>query len=86
VVILSFIGWASFARVIRGMALSISKRDHVTSARALGAGDLRIIFRHVLPHTMSFAIVSMTLSIPGYILGESGLSFIGLGIQDPQAS
>ncbi|MBD3391138.1 MAG: ABC transporter permease subunit [Chitinivibrionales bacterium] len=86
VVILSFIGWASFARVIRGMALSISKRDHVTAAKALGAGDFRIIFRHVLPHTMSFAIVSMTLSIPGYILGESGLSFIGLGIQDPQAS
>ncbi len=86
VVILSFIGWASFARIIRGMALSISRRDHVTAAKAVGAGDLRIIFRHVLPHTMSFAIVSMTLSIPGYILGESGLSFIGLGIQDPQAS
>jgi peptide/nickel transport system permease protein len=86
VIILSFIGWASFARVIRGMALSIRKRDHVSAAKALGARDLYIIFRHVLPHTMSFAIVSMTLSIPGYILGESGLSFIGLGIQDPQAS
>lgn len=86
VVIMSFIGWAGFARVIRGMALSISKRDFVTAARALGAGDLRIIIRHVLPQTLSYAIVSLTLSIPAYILGESALSLIGLGIQDPHAS
>jgi peptide/nickel transport system permease protein len=86
VVILSLIGWAGFARVIRGMALSIGKRDFVTAARALGASDLRIIFIHILPQTLSYAIVSMTLSIPGYILGESALSLIGLGIQDPQAS
>lgn len=86
VVILSLIGWAGFARVIRGMALSIGKRDFVTAAKALGASDLRIIFIHILPQTLSYAIVSMTLSIPGYILGESALSLIGLGIQDPQAS
>ncbi|MBN1307384.1 MAG: ABC transporter permease [Chitinispirillaceae bacterium] len=86
VVILSLIGWAGFARVIRGMALSIGKRDFVTAARALGASDLRIIFVHILPQTLSYAIVSMTLSIPGYIIGESALSLIGLGIQDPQAS
>ena len=86
VVILSLIGWAGFARVIRGMSLSISKCDFVTAARALGASDLRIIFHHILPQTLSYAIVSMTLSIPGYILNESALSLIGLGIQDPQAS
>jgi peptide/nickel transport system permease protein len=86
VVILSLVGWAGFARVIRGMALSIGKRDFVTAARALGASDFRIIFVHILPQTLSYAIVSMTLSIPGYILGESALSLIGLGIQDPQAS
>jgi len=86
VVILSLIGWAGFARVIRGMALSISKRDFVTAARAIGASHKRIIFIHILPQTLSYAIVSMTLSIPGYILGESALSLIGLGIQDPQAS
>jgi peptide/nickel transport system permease protein len=86
IVILSFIGWAGFARVIRGMVLSISKRDFVTAAKALGATDLRVIIRHILPQTLSYAIVSITLSIPGYILGESTLSFIGLGIQDPQAS
>jgi peptide/nickel transport system permease protein len=86
VVILSFIGWAGFSRVVRGMTLSISKRDFVTAARASGASDLRIIFNHVLPQTMSYAIVSMTLAIPGYILNESALSLIGLGIQDPYAS
>lgn len=86
VVILSLIGWAGFARVIRGMALSINKRDFVTAARSIGASHKRIIFIHILPQTLSYAIVSMTLSIPGYILGESALSLIGLGIQDPQAS
>ncbi|MDR2578351.1 MAG: ABC transporter permease [Chitinispirillales bacterium] len=86
VVIMSLIGWAGFARVIRGMSLSIGQRDYVTAAKALGAGHLRIIFRHILPQTMSYAIVSMTLAVPSYILGESALSLIGLGIQDPYAS
>jgi len=86
VIIMSLVGWAGFARVIRGMSLSIGQRDYVTAARALGAGHLRIIVRHILPQTMSYAIVSMTLSIPSYILGESALSLIGLGIQDPHAS
>ena len=86
VIIMSLIGWAGFARVIRGMSLSIGQRDYVTAARALGASHIRIITRHILPQTMSYAIVSMTLSIPAYILGESALSLIGLGIQDPHAS
>lgn len=86
VVIMSFIEWAGFARIIRGMSLSISKQDFVKAAKALGASDLRIITRHVLPQTLSYAIVALTLTIPAYILGESTLSFIGLGIQDPQAS
>jgi peptide/nickel transport system permease protein len=86
VVIMSLVGWASFARVLRGMVLSISKRDFVKASKSLGASDLRLIMIHVLPQTMSFAIVSITLSIPGYILGESALSLLGLGIQDPQAS
>ena len=86
VVILSFIGWASLARIIRGLVLSISEMDYVTSARAMGVPHSRIIIRHVLPNTFSYAIVAATMSIPGYILGESGLSLIGLGIQDPEAS
>ncbi len=86
ILIMSFIGWASFSRIIRGMTLSIAKRDYVTAAKAIGASDARIILVHILPHTMSFSIVSLTLSIPGYILGESALSLIGLGIVDPAAS
>ncbi|MFW5798346.1 MAG: ABC transporter permease [Planctomycetota bacterium] len=86
VTILAFIGWAGMARVIRGMVLGASRNDYVLAARALGGGNLRIIVRHVLPITLSYAIVSATLAIPGYMLGESGLSFIGLGIQEPQAS
>ena len=60
--------------------------DYVTSARAMGVPDRLVIVRHVLPNTLSYAIVSATMSIPGYILGESGLSLLGLGIQDPEAS
>jgi len=86
VVIMSFIGWAGFARVIRGLVLAIRAMDYAVAARALGAGSGRIIVRHVLPNTLSYAIISLTMGIPGYILGESGLSMIGLGIQDPEAS
>lgn len=86
VVILSFIGWASFARVIRGMAMSLREREYVNAARAMGIPDLKIIIRHIIPHTMSYGIVALVLGIPGYILGESSLSLIGLGIQEPDAS
>lgn len=86
VVILSFIGWAGMARVVRGMVLSIREREFVLAARATGVRGIQIIYRHILPNVLSYAIVSLTLSIPGYILGESGLSLLGLGIQDPHAS
>lgn len=86
IIILSFIGWAGFARVIRGLVLSLRQQDFVQSAEALGASTGRIIVWHILPNTLSFAIISATLSIPGYILGESALSVIGLGIREPQAS
>ena len=84
--ILAFIGWPGLARVIRGQVLSIRERDFVTAAVSVGASHLRIIVRHILPNTFSYTIVAATLSIPGYILGESGLSFLGLGIQEPDAS
>ena len=86
VVILSFIGWAGLARVIRGMCLSLREREFVLAARVMGVSDLRIIVRHILPHTVSYSIISVMLAIPGYILAESALSLIGLGIQDPYAS
>jgi len=86
VVIMSFIGWAGFARVIRGMVISERERDYVVAAKALGAGHARILLRHIIPSTFNYTIISATLSIPGFILGESALSLLGLGIQEPDAS
>ncbi len=86
VVILALIGWASLARIIRGMALSLKNRDYVAAAKLLGVPDVVIIIRHILPHTVSYSLVAMMLTIPGYILSESGLSLLGLGIQDPVPS
>ncbi len=84
--ILAFRGWAGMARVIRGMVLSAKNEEYVQAARAIGASDKRIIIKHVLPVTTTYVIVSATVAVPGYIIMESGLSFIGLGIQEPAAS
>ena len=86
VIILALIGRAGFARVVRGMVLSIKNQEFVQAAKSIGASRLRIIVKHILPQTASFVIVAMTLSVPSYILSESGLSFLGLGIQQPDAS
>ena len=86
VIILSLIGWATEARVIRGMVLSLRERDYVVAARALGFSDWRILSRHILPNTLSFVIVTATLSVPFFILSEVALSFLGVGIQEPEAS
>lgn len=86
VVILSFIGWAGLARVVRGMVLSIREQEYVLAAKSYGASSLRIILKHIIPNTYSYLLIAATLSIPGYILGESALSLLGLGIQEPYAS
>ena len=86
VIILSLIGWAGLARIIRGMSISLKEREYVLAAKAMGLSDRTIIVRHILPHTLSYSIIAIMLSIPGYILGESALSLLGLGIQDPYAS
>jgi peptide/nickel transport system permease protein len=86
IIILSFIGWAGMARVIRGMTLSLREQQFVLAARSLGQSHLKIIVRHILPNTMSYVIVAATLSVPYYILGEVVLSFLGVGIQEPSAS
>ena len=64
VLILALIGWAGFARVVRGMVLSIKSEDYVQAAQAIGASKMRIIIKHILPQTTSFVIVAMTLSVP----------------------
>ncbi len=86
ILILSLVLWASLARIIRGMVLSLRENEYVTAAEALGMSSLRVVTRHILPNTASFVIVAATLSVPGYILGEVALSFLGAGIQEPTAS
>jgi peptide/nickel transport system permease protein len=86
VAITSFIGWAGLARVIRGQVLSIKEREFVQAAQVIGANPLYIITRHVLPQTATYLIVAATLSVPSFIVSESVLSLIGLGIQQPDPS
>jgi len=84
--VFSLIGWGGLARIIRGLVLSLRDLEFVLAARASGLGDLRVIVRHVLPNTISYVIVAATLTIPGVILGESGLSYLGVGVQEPSTS
>jgi peptide/nickel transport system permease protein len=86
VFITSFIGWAGLARVIRGQVLSIKEREFVQAAKSMGANPFYIIVRHVLPQTATYIIISATLAVPGFIVAESVLSLIGLGIQQPDPS
>ncbi|MEX2502745.1 MAG: ABC transporter permease [Trueperaceae bacterium] len=79
VVVLGFVGWGGLARTIRSLIFSIREMDYAQAAKALGAGEGRILWRHLLPATASYVIVDLTLTIPGFILTETGLSFIGLG-------
>jgi peptide/nickel transport system permease protein len=84
--IIGIMGWPEFARLIRGNVLSISQKEYVESARAIGAKDSRIIFRYLLPNSLSPIIVAATFRVAGAILQESSLSFLGMGVQPPQAS
>jgi peptide/nickel transport system permease protein len=85
-IILSIIGWTGLARVIRGRMLQLREEDFVIAARLAGTSDLNLIFQHLLPSCMSYLIVSITLAIPGMILGETALSFLGLGMREPAIS
>ncbi len=84
--ILSIIGWTGLARVMRGKLLELREADFVMAARVAGALDGAIIRRHLLPSFMSYLIVSLTLAVPGMILGENALSFLGLGLRPPVVS
>jgi peptide/nickel transport system permease protein len=86
VVILSLVGWAGTARIIRGLSLSIAQRQFVLAAQEMGQSTFKILIKHILPNLVSYLLVAATLSIPAYILGEAALSFLGLGIQEPSAS
>ncbi len=86
ITILSFVGWGGLARTIRSMVLQLREMEYAQAATALGASEARVLIRHILPGTFTYLIVVMTLAIPGFILGESALSFLGLGIQEPASS
>lgn len=83
---ISAVGWASFARVIRGQVLSLRSSPFIEAARAIGCGNRRIIFVHLLPQCIPLCLVMMGLKLGGYILTEASLSFLGLGAQPPSPS
>ena len=85
-IIIGLTSWMGVARLVRAEFLSLRERDFVVAARAIGARDTRIIFRHILPNAMSPVLVSATLGIAGAILTESALSFLGIGVQPPTPS
>jgi peptide/nickel transport system permease protein len=82
-IILSIVGWTGLARVVRGRFLSLREEEFVTAARLDGSGEMRIILRHMVPSFMSHIIASLTLAVPGTILAETSLSFLGLGLRSP---
>lgn len=84
--VIGITGWMGVARLVRSEFLSLKEREFVLSARALGASDMRIIFRHILPNAMAPVLVSATLGVAGAILTESALSFLGIGVQPPTPS
>ena len=85
-VALGLVQWLTMARIVRGQVLSLKQQTFVEAARALGAGDGSIIFRHIVPNTLGPVIVYTTLTVPAVILQEAFLSFLGLGVQPPAAS
>jgi len=85
-VILSFIGWTGLARVVRGRFLALREEDFVMAARLAGASEWRIIIRHLVPSFLSYLIANLTLAIPSMILGETSLSFLGVGLRPPVVS
>jgi peptide/nickel transport system permease protein len=85
-VVIGVTGWMGVSRLVRAETLSLKERDFVAAARAQGAGDARIIFRHILPNTLAPVLVAATLGVAGAILTESALSFLGIGVQPPTPS
>lgn len=85
-IVIGITGWMGVARLVRAELLSLKEQEFVQAARAFGASDLRIIFRHLLPNAMAPVLISATFGIAGAILTESALSFFGLGVQPPTPS
>jgi peptide/nickel transport system permease protein len=86
IIALAAVGWVGYARLARAQVLSLRQRDHVAAARALGAGPLRVLRRHLLPLALAPLIVEATFGVAAAVIAEAGLSFLGLGVQPPAAS
>jgi peptide/nickel transport system permease protein len=86
VIIFAFIGWTELARVARGKFISLKNEEYVLAAKIAGVSDAKIIIKHLLPGFISYLVVATTLAIPGMILGETAMSFLGLGIRSPATS
>jgi peptide/nickel transport system permease protein len=86
VLVIALIGWTGTTRLIRGQTFALRNLEYVTSARALGAGSFRIMFVHIMPNLISVVMISLATSIGSLILTESALSFLGLGVQPPEAT
>jgi peptide/nickel transport system permease protein len=84
--VVALFGWAYLARIVRGKTLELREREFITSARASGAGDWRIFFRHLLPNLSGLVLVQAALAVPGYLLAEVTLSYLGLGVPEPLPS
>ena len=85
-IIIGILGWTEFSRVIYSKVLSVAKEDYVEAARAIGAGRFRILFSYILPNSLTPVLVSASFKMAGSILMESSLSFLGMGVQPPEAS
>ena len=83
---ITLVGWSGFARLVRGITLSLKEQTYVEASRAIGAGPVRILSRHILPNALPLIIVAGSLRIGGFILLEAALSFLGLGVQPPTPS
>ena len=85
-IVIGLTGWMGVTRLVRADFITLKERDFVQAARAIGAGDFRIIFLHILPNAMASVLVTATLGVAGAILTESALSFLGIGVQPPTPS
>jgi peptide/nickel transport system permease protein len=86
VLVIALISWTGTMRLIRGQTLSIREKEYIIAAQAMGAGPVRVMFSHILPNLISVTVISLALGIAGLILTESALSYLGLGVQPPQAT
>lgn len=86
IVIFVVVGWAEMARLVRGLVLELREREYVTAARALGMRESRVLFRHVLPNAARAILVQLSLMLPAFLLAETALSYLGVGVQEPEVS